>query len=59
MTVGYIVSDIDGNFVARGVVGGQFLTLEPGVYNISNSSGDVVYENVVITPGSILSLPGG
>ncbi|MFK7800776.1 MAG: VWA domain-containing protein [Anaerolineae bacterium] len=59
MTVGYIVTDAEGNFVARGVVGGQYIDLEPGVYNISNSSGDIIYENVFIAPGSIAELSGG
>ena len=59
MTVGYTVQDADGNFVRRGVVGGQFLTLEPGVYTVVNRQGDVVYQNIVITPGSISAIAGG
>ncbi len=59
MTVGYTVQDVDGNFVRRGVVGGQFLQLEPGVYTVVNRQGDVVYQNIVITPGSISALAGG
>ena len=59
MTVGYRVEDTAGNQVARGVVGGQFIELESGVYNVYNSSGDLVYENVVITPSSVSELLGG
>ncbi|MEM8857865.1 MAG: VWA domain-containing protein [Chloroflexota bacterium] len=59
MTVGYRVEDAEGNQVARGVVGGRRIELEPGVYNIFNNSGDLVYENVVITPSSVSELPGG
>ena len=59
MTVGYTVQDQDGNFVQRGVVGGQFLELEPGVYNILNRQGEIVYENVIVTPNSVSTLLGG
>lgn len=59
MTVGYTVQDADGNFVRRGVVGGQFLELEPGVYTVLNRQGDVVYQNIVITPGGLSALAGG
>ena len=59
MTVGYRIQDAEGNQVARGAVGGRFLELDAGVYNIFNSAGDLVYENVVITPSSVTELPGG
>ncbi|MEM9776026.1 MAG: VWA domain-containing protein, partial [Chloroflexota bacterium] len=53
MTVGYRVEDAEGSQVSRGVVGGRLIDLESGVYNILNSAGDIVYENVVITPSSV------
>ena len=56
MTVGYTVQDSEGNFVRRGVVGGQYLELEPGVYNIVNRRGDVIFQNVVVTPSSISAI---
>ena len=59
MTVGYTVQDTDGNFVQRGVVGGRYLELEPGVYNILNRQGEIVYENVIVTPNSVSTLLGG
>lgn len=59
MTVGYRIEDAEGNPVARGAVGGRFLELDAGIYNIYNSAGDLVYSNVVITPSSVTELPGG
>ena len=56
MTVGYLITDLDGNTVQRGVVSGRPVELEPGVYNITNSAGDIIYENVVVTPSSVNEL---
>ena len=56
MTVGYTIEDLEGNFVRRGVVGGQYLELEPGVYNIVNRRGEIIFRNIVITPSSVSAI---
>ncbi|MFK7804149.1 MAG: hypothetical protein AB8G95_21120, partial [Anaerolineae bacterium] len=50
--VRYTITDLAGNAVKSGSVSGQAIDLEPGIYNIVNQNGDVIYTNLVITPGS-------
>ena len=57
LTVGYKILDTEGNHVKRGVVGGQLIQLDQGIYNVFNKNNDLIYENVVVLSNSLHQLP--